>query len=282
VKLANVAGRAALIFAERALDVETASDGLFGSDPQGVFADWDRFSAWAHTVEPGGVPFVRGELGAPVPRPAQVFAIGINYAAHAAEAGYPADSLPVTFTKFPTCIVGPDVVVELPRGSVDWEVELVVAVSRRAEHVSRDDAWNYVAGFTVGQDLSERQSQLAGTNPQFSLAKSFPGFGPTGPWLVTTDEFSDPNDLAIGCALTGESMQASRTSRMIYDVPELIARLSSVCPLLPGDLIFSGTPEGIGNRRTPQRFIGPEDTLRSEIEGIGWMEQSFVEAPVRV
>lgn len=282
MKLANVAGRAALIFAERALDVETASDGLFGSDPQGVFADWDRFSAWAHTVEPGGVPFARGELEAPVPRPAQVFAIGINYAAHAAEAGYPADSLPVTFTKFPTCIVGPDVVVELPRGSVDWEVELVVAISLRAEHVSRDDAWNYVAGYMVGQDLSERQSQLAGTNPQFSLAKSFPGFGPTGPWLVTTDEFSDPDDLAIGCSLTGETMQTSRTSRMIYDVPELIARLSSVCPLLPGDLIFSGTPEGIGNRRTPQRFIGPEDTLRSEIEGIGWMEQSFVEAPERV
>ena len=191
-----------------------------------------------------------------MPRPRQVFAIGLNYAEHAAEAGYPPDSMPVTFTKFPSSIVGPDAVVELPEGHVDWEVELVVVIGREAHKVDRESAWDHVAGLTIGQDLSERITQLQGSAPQFSLGKSFPGFGPTGPWLVTPDEFADTDDLAISCSLSGEGMQSSRTSMMLYDVPELLVRLSAVCPLLPGDIIFSGTPSGIGNRRTPPRFIG--------------------------
>jgi 2-keto-4-pentenoate hydratase/2-oxohepta-3-ene-1,7-dioic acid hydratase in catechol pathway len=139
----------------------------------------------------------------------------------------------------------------------------------------REEAWDHVAGLTIGQDLSERIMQLQGTFPQFSLGKSYPGFGPTGPWLVTPDEFADRDDLAISCSLSGEQMQSSRTSMMLYDVPELLVRLSAVCPLLPGDLIFSGTPSGIGNRRTPPRFIGPDDVLVSEIEGIGTLTTRF-------
>jgi 2-keto-4-pentenoate hydratase/2-oxohepta-3-ene-1,7-dioic acid hydratase in catechol pathway len=204
-----------------------------------------------------------------------VFAIGLNYAEHAAEAGYPPDSMPVTFTKFPSSIVGPDAVVELPEGNVDWEVELVVVIGREAHRVDRERAWDHVAGLTIGQDLSERVTQLQGSVPQFSLGKSFPGFGPTGPWLVTPDELTDRDDLAISCTLSGEGMQASRTSMMLYDVPELLVRLSAVCPLLPGDIIFSGTPSGIGNRRTPPRFIGPADVLVSEIEGIGTLTTRF-------
>ncbi len=219
--------------------------------------------------------FEASELGAPVPRPRQVFAIGLNYAEHAAEAGYPPDAMPVTFTKFPSSIVGPDHVVELPEGHVDWEVELVVVIGKAAHKVDRESAWDHVAGLTIGQDLSERITQLQGAAPQFSLGKSFPGFGPTGPWLVTPDEFADRDDLAISCALSGEGMQSSRTSMMLYDVPELLVRLSAVCPLLPGDIIFSGTPSGIGNRRTPQRFIGADDVLVSRIEGIGELETRF-------
>jgi 2-keto-4-pentenoate hydratase/2-oxohepta-3-ene-1,7-dioic acid hydratase in catechol pathway len=279
MKLANIDGRAALVFTsngdELALDVETASDGKWSSDPQAVYADWDGFVAWAATVEPGGVAFDRGTLGAPVPRPAQVFAIGINYAEHAAESGYPAGSLPITFTKFPSSLTGPYAEVELPPGSVDWEVELVVVIGRGGKNVSREDAWNHVAGLTVGQDLSEREAQNAGAKPQYSLAKSHTGFGPTGPWLVTTDEFENPNDLAIQSTLTGEVMQSSRTSNMIYSVPDLLFELSSVCELYPGDIIFSGTPAGVGNARTPKRFIGPADDLLSEIEGIGSIHQTF-------
>jgi 2-keto-4-pentenoate hydratase/2-oxohepta-3-ene-1,7-dioic acid hydratase in catechol pathway len=275
MKLANLNGRSTLIFDDLALDVETASQGVWSSDPQGVYSDWAAFSAWARTVPAGGAAFDRADLGAPVPRPRQVFAIGVNYAEHAAESGYPAGSLPITFTKFPSSLTGPDAQVELPPGSVDWEVELVIVLGTGGKNVSREDAWKHVAGLTVGQDLSEREAQNAGAKPQYSLAKSHTGFGPTGPWLVTTDEFEDPDDLAIQSTLSGEVMQSSRTSKMIYNVPDLLFELSKVCELFPGDIIFSGTPEGVGNARTPKRFIGPDDDLRSEIEGIGYIHQTF-------
>lgn len=280
MRIGNVAGRAVLVLGDNgAIDVATASGGRFGPDPQSLFDDWTAFADWASTVPDASpeasVPFDVADLGAPVPCPRQVFAIGLNYAEHAAEAGYPPDSMPVTFTKFPSSIVGPDAVVALPEGHVDWEVELVVVIGREAHKATRETAWDHVAGLTIGQDLSERITQLQGSAPQFSLGKSFPGFGPTGPWLVTPDEFADRDDLAISCALSGEGMQSSRTSMMLYDVPELLVRLSAVCPLLPGDIIFSGTPSGIGNRRTPQRFIGPDDVLVSEIEGIGTLTTRF-------
>ena len=280
MKLANLAGRLNVILGDNALDVEQASEGLFGADPQAVYERWQDFVDWVESAPPRGArPFDLANLGPPVPKPAQIFAIGVNYAEHAAEAGYPPDSMPVTFTKFPTCLTGPSAVVELPSDSVDWEVELVVAISKRAERVQRAQAWDHVAGLTIGQDLSERQVQMAGTKPQFSLGKSFPGFGPSGPWLVTPDELHDPNDLAIGCTLSGEVVQNSRTSRMIYDIADLIERLSSVCPLLPGDLIFTGTPAGVGNARTPKRFIRSDDVLISSIEGIGSMTTRFNSPP---
>ena len=281
MKLANLGGRAVLIQRDGAsnhgaIDVETASNGRFGPEISPLFHEWDAFVAWAEGVPAeGAVEFDPADLAAPVPRPRQVFAIGLNYAEHAAEAGYPPGSMPVTFTKFPSSIVGPDAVVELPEGNVDWEVELVVVIGREAHKVDRESAWDHVAGLTIGQDISERITQMQGSAPQFSLGKSYPGFGPTGPWLVTPDEFADKDDLAIACSLSGEQMQSSRTSMMLYDVPELLVRLSAVCRLLPGDIIFSGTPSGIGNRRTPQRFIGPDDVLVSEIEGIGTLTTRF-------
>jgi 2-keto-4-pentenoate hydratase/2-oxohepta-3-ene-1,7-dioic acid hydratase in catechol pathway len=281
MRLANVAGRAVLVTGlGEGVDVERASDGLFGPDPQTVLEDWASFAAWASTApnEPD-VRFSPDELGPPVPRPPQVFAIGVNYREHADEAGYPPDSAPVTFTKFPSCLIGPDAVVELPTETVDWEVELVVAIGRRARRIRREDAWQHVAGLTVGQDLSERVSQAAGSKPQYSLAKSHEGFGPIGPWLVTPDELPNPDDLAISCGIRGEALQDSRTSRMIYDVPELLVRLSAICTLLPGDLIFSGTPAGVGNARTPKRFLTPQDELISEIEGIGTIRTRFTAPP---
>ena len=280
MRLANLAGRAVLVLGDDgAIDIAGASDNRFGPDPQSLFDDWAAFADWAWALEGADAAasdsFAIEELGAPVPHPRQVFAIGLNYAEHAAEAGYPPDSMPVTFTKFPSSIVGPDAVVALPEGNVDWEVELVVVIGREAHKLDRESAWDHVAGLTIGQDISERITQMQGSAPQFSLGKSFPGFGPTGPWLVTPDEFADRDDLAISCSLSGEGMQSSRTSMMLYDVPELLVRLSAVCRLLPGDIIFSGTPSGIGNRRTPQRFIGPDDVLVSQIEGIGTLTTRF-------
>jgi 2-keto-4-pentenoate hydratase/2-oxohepta-3-ene-1,7-dioic acid hydratase in catechol pathway len=276
VRIANVEGRLVLVTPEEtAVDVATASDGRFGPDPMSALEDWEAFTDWASTMPGPGGAFDPGELGPPVPRPPQVFAIGVNYREHADEAGYPPGSLPVTFTKFPSSLTGPDAVVALPEGNVDWEVELVVAIGRGGHLIDRELAWNHIAGLTIGQDLSERVAQLEGTRPQFSLAKSHPGFSPTGPWLVSVDEFEDPGDLAISCSLDGEVMQDSRTSRMIYDIPELIARLSAVVSLLPGDLIFTGTPSGIGNARTPKRFLHAGQALVSTIEGIGQITTRF-------
>ncbi|MEN2739963.1 fumarylacetoacetate hydrolase family protein [Microbacterium sp. X-17] len=279
MRLANLDGRSTVVHADgTATDVATASEGRFGPDPMAAFSEWEAFRSWASTLDGvGPVAVDPARLGPPVPRPPQVFAIGVNYREHADEAGYPPDSLPVTFTKFPSSLTGADATVELPDGDVDWEVELVVAIGVGGHRIPRDEAWPRIAGVTVGQDLSERAAQLEGTRPQFSLAKSHPGFSPTGPWLVTPDELADPADLAISCALDGEVLQDSRTSRMIYDLPELVARLSAVVTLLPGDLIFTGTPSGIGNARTPKRFLRAGETLVSTIEGVGSITTRFTE-----
>jgi 2-keto-4-pentenoate hydratase/2-oxohepta-3-ene-1,7-dioic acid hydratase in catechol pathway len=221
-------------------------------------------------------------LGSPAPAPRQLFAIGLNYDEHAVESGYRTpDTEPPVFTKFSTCITGPYGDVELPPGgNTDWEVELVAVIGRPARNVDAADAWSYVAGLSVGQDISERVLQMAAPAPQFSLAKSFPNFGPIGPCLVTVDEFERPDDLELGCTINGETMQKARTSEMIFSVPQLIARLSAVLPLLPGDVIFTGTPAGVGLGREPQRWLAPGDELASYVAGIGQMRQTFVAAPI--
>jgi 2-keto-4-pentenoate hydratase/2-oxohepta-3-ene-1,7-dioic acid hydratase in catechol pathway len=267
------------------VDVEKASEGRFGPDPQAVYQDWDAFRAWENGVDLGSssitvTKFDPADLGAPAPVPAQVFGIGLNYRAHAAESGLAApDGLPPVFTKFRSALSGPVSTVTLPEGGhTDWEVELVVVIGRRAERVLAADAWSHVAGLTVGQDLSERIGQLAGPAPQFSLAKSHPGFAPTGPWLVTADELADPDDLELSCAIDGETVQHARTSDLIFSVPALIEGLSRVIPLLAGDVIFTGTPSGVGMGRTPQRFLRHGEELVSGITGIGELRQRFVDA----
>src|SRR4051812_38471578 len=209
MKIANLNGRLVVIHGALALDVAEASDGRFDADPQAVFERWDEFAAWAQNPGGSASEFDPAALGAPVPRPRQVFGIGINYADHAAESGSEKPTFPPTFTKFPTCIAGPNDVVELPSEFVDWEVELVAVIGRHAHRVSEADGWSHVAGLTIGQDLSERMVQLRPPVPQFSLGKSYPRFGPMGPWIVTVDEFANPDDLAIGCNVSGEEMQKS-------------------------------------------------------------------------
>ncbi len=279
MKIANVSGRLTLVREEGGIDVQTASGGRFGPDPQAIYSQWTTFREWADHAPPGAAtPIDNDELGPPAPGPAQVFAIGMNYRDHAAETGLDVPASPATFTKFPTCITAPFAYVVLPSEVVDWEVELVVVIGVRAYQVSQASAWDHVAGVTVGQDLSERIVQFAGGG-QFSLGKSFPGFGPTGPWLVTPDELGDPDDLELGCSVDGQEVQKSRTSQLIFGVPELIARLSAVLPLLPGDLIFTGTPAGIGATRQPAQFLRPGQILTSYIEGVGTMANRLIAAP---
>ncbi|MFF8899949.1 fumarylacetoacetate hydrolase family protein [Streptomyces lydicus] len=270
-------GRMCLVTGENVIDVERASAGRFPADPLAVFERWPEFVEWAEGTTDGPAAPV-GPAGAPSPAPRQVFAIGLNYRDHAEESGLGLPDSPATFTKFVTSLTGPQTQLRLPSEFVDWEAELVVVIGRRTERVMAEDAWRHVAGLTVGQDFSERMVQSAGPVPQFSLGKSFPGFAPTGPVLVTADEFTDPDDLEIECLINGESVQKSRTSSMVFGVGELMARLSAVCPLLPGDLIFTGTPAGVGAARTPRRFLRPGDEVVTRIEGIGRLRQSCIRA----
>jgi 2-keto-4-pentenoate hydratase/2-oxohepta-3-ene-1,7-dioic acid hydratase in catechol pathway len=184
VRTANLAGRLVLVTPDgtRALDVQRASAGRFAADPQAVYDQWPEFAAWAAGTDLSPAePFAAEDLGAPAPAPRQVLAIGLNYAEHAAESGFDVPDEPtVMFTKWQSCLAGPVTQVELPDGGhTDWEVELVVVIGRRAFRIAEGDAWDYVAGLTAGQDISERILQSAGPSPQFSLAKSLPGFGPT-------------------------------------------------------------------------------------------------------
>jgi 2-keto-4-pentenoate hydratase/2-oxohepta-3-ene-1,7-dioic acid hydratase in catechol pathway len=277
MRVARVSGRLSVLVDGGAVDVESASGGRFPADPDDVMPQWDELREWAAGYGGGEVvPYTPGDLGAPLLRPAQVFGIGLNYRDHAAESGVGVPAAPAVFTKFRTCLTGPYDAVRLPSGQVDWEVELVVVIGRRAEQVTEEHAWSYVAGVTVGQDLSERSVQLAGPVPQFSLGKSFPGFGPFGPAIVTPDELADPDDLELACFLDDEVLQKGRTRDMVFSVPELVARLSAVCPLLPGDLIFTGTPPGVGMARRPPRFLTAGTTLVSTVENVGELRNLLV------
>jgi 2-keto-4-pentenoate hydratase/2-oxohepta-3-ene-1,7-dioic acid hydratase in catechol pathway len=275
VKIANLDGRAALVLGDQVADVATASDGRFGPDPMALFDDWDAFTSFAAGVTTGTGPLDQAALANPVPRPRQVFAIGLNYRSHAEESGMAIPEVPATFTKFPASLSGPFDPVEIVGGSVDWEVELVAVIGRRADRVAEADGWAHVGGLTVGQDISDRHLQFA-AGMQFSLGKSRRGYGPMGPWLVTPDELPDPDDLALGCSVDGETVQDARSGDLIFGIPRLVAELSAVLPLLPGDVIFTGTPAGVGMTRQPARSLQPGQLLESWIEGIGTIRNRCV------
>jgi 2-keto-4-pentenoate hydratase/2-oxohepta-3-ene-1,7-dioic acid hydratase in catechol pathway len=281
MRIARIDSRPVLIFDDGIVDIARASGGRFGPDPMAPFRDWPAFTDWAAAITQVDEPLGDRVLQNPIPHPTQVFGIGANYHDHIAEAGAKTPEAPLVFTKFPTCLTGPFDPIPIPVHTVDWEVELVVVIGVRAEHVRSGEAWHHVAGLTVGQDISDRALQFEGQAPQFSMGKSYPGFGPLGPCVVTPDEVADPDNLELGCALDGEVMQCARTGDLIFGIPELIERLSTVCPLLPGDLIFTGTPAGVGVFRKPPVFLQPGQQLTSWVEGIGELRNPTTDAPRR-
>ena len=275
MKIANLEGRLALVLDDGVADVATTSAGRFGPDPMSAYDEWLAFVEWAAGVtEPTG-PLDESRLGCPVPEPRQVFAIGLNYRSHAEESGMAVPDVPATFTKFPASLSGPFDDIEIVGDTIDWEVELVVVMGTRADRVAEGDAWSHIAGLTVGQDISDRTLQFA-AGMQFSLGKSRRGYGPLGPWMVTIDEVPDPDDLGLGCRVDGETVQDARTSDLIFGIGRLVAELSAVLPLLPGDIIFTGTPAGVGMARTPPRALQRGQVLESWIEGIGTIRNTCV------
>lgn len=280
MRIANVRGRAVLVTGNSSgIDISESSHGMFPSRVEALVEQWDRFVDWAASRDPATSTderrFTLSDLDPVVANPPQVFAIGLNYAPHKDESGFASADEPVIFTKFASSLAGACSTVGLSSSAVDWEAELVVVIARRGRDIAATDAWGHIAGLTVGQDLSDRAHQFAGTPPQFSMAKSFRGYAPIGPWLVTPDELPDPDDLEIGCAVNGRIVQRDRTSNMILDVPGIVERISGVVELRPGDLIFTGTPAGVGMGADPPTFLRPGDELVTWASGIGQIRQTF-------
>jgi len=280
LELVNREGRAGLVVDGRVVDVARRSEGRFGVDPMEALARWEELGAWASglSADDGDPVLEPAELGPCVPRPRSVFAIGLNYRDHAAEAGLERPDAPMVFTKFPSCLSGPRADIPLTSDRVDFEVELVVVMGREARRLPAARALDAVAGFCVGQDVSDRRLQFRDRPPQFCLGKSADGFGPIGPAVVSLDALRDPGDLAITCDVNGERMQDSRTRELLFPVPELVEEVSRWCRLAPGDLIFTGTPAGVGSVRDPRRYLAPGDVVESGIEGLGRLVNRCVAA----
>jgi len=219
------------------------------------------------------------ELLPPVACPRKVLGIGLNYRAHAAEGGAAVPEVQFWFNKQNSCINGPYAPVHMPKVSsyLDYEGELVVVIGRRARHVSRERAIDHVAGYMVGNDVSVRDWQRR--SPTTTLGKSFDTHGPIGPWITTRDEVTDPGALQLRTWVNGEQRQATSTKDMVFSVPEMIEHLSTAFTLEPGDLLFTGTPDGVGLLMKPPRFLNVGDRVRVEIEGLGAIENEVVAEP---
>lgn len=279
MRLAVVSGRATLLTESGPVDVEAESAGRFPADPARLYADWTAFRDWAETrrAAPASAQLpTRSALGPVSPRPAQIFAIGLNFVDHAAESGFAVPEAPIVFTKFASSLAGPFEDLALSGDSVDWEVELVAVIGRGGRDIPAADALDHIAGFTIGQDYSDRDVQFLGAPAQFSLGKSFPGFAPLGPVLVSPHEMSAPEDTVLECVVDGEVVQSAPLSDLIFSIPELVERLSAVVTLMPGDLVFTGTPPGVGFGRSPRRYLRRGEVVRSSITGIGAIEQVCV------
>ena len=227
------------------------------------------------------LPAVTGRTGAPVARPGKVVCIGLNYSDHAAETGAATPERPVMFMKDPSTVVGPYDEVFIPRGSVktDWEVELGIVIGATARYLgSPEAALDVVAGYTISHDVSERAFQLE-LSPQWDLGKSCETFNPLGPWLVTADEVPDPQRLGLRLEVNGSKRQDGTTSDMIFEVGYLIWYLSQYMVLEPGDVVNTGTPAGVALGLPDHPYLRAGDSVRLEIDGLGWAEQRFITAP---
>jgi 2-keto-4-pentenoate hydratase/2-oxohepta-3-ene-1,7-dioic acid hydratase in catechol pathway len=230
-------------------------------------------------IDPATLPVIHGEprIGPCVAQVSKFICVGLNYSDHAAETGSPIPTEPILFHKATSCIVGPNDEVMLPKDSVktDWEVELGIVIGSRASYVEESAALAYVAGFCVINDVSEREFQLE-RQGQWTKGKGCDTFGPIGPWLVTADEVPDLSNLAMSCDVNGERRQSGSTRTMIFNVPFIVSYISRFMTLLPGDVIATGTPPGVGLGMKPPQYLKAGDEVRLSIEGLGEQRQQVV------
>ena len=274
LRLANLKGRAQFIVGDiaspRAIDVAVASKNSLSADPMLCFAHWDSLKKLAATLDTSaGTPVAIADLSCPVPQPRQMFAVGLNYRQHAAEMGSPLPPLPLVFAKFQSSLNSPTGNIEILSDTVDYESELVIIIGKGGRHIDEAVAWNHVAGLCAGQDVSDRGLQYMGSPPQFSLGKSRVGYSPIGPWVTDMSNNDKRDDLQLGCTVNGEQRQNTRTSDMIFGIAHIVSYMSTIVELFPGDVIYTGSPFGVGHGRKPQLYLKPGDVVETTLEGVG-------------
>ena len=274
-KLGSNSGRAIFIKDDKYYDVNTISNGDISSNSLKALSDTEKLSQLyinLNDYEPSG-NLSDINLDPPI-IPTNVFAVGLNYKKHAEESNLEIPPFPMIFTKHSTCISGPKSDICMKSDMVDYEAELVFVIGKGGKDISKEDAWQHVAGLCVGQDISDRPVQFHPTPPQFNLGKSFDTFGPIGPYLVSTDLFDNKESLKLQCWVNDELRQETLTNDLIFDIPYLISYISEFITLNTGDVIFTGTPEGVG--ATQGKFLKDGDILKTTIEGIGTLENKCV------
>lgn len=274
LRLANLKGRAQFIVGDiaspRAIDVAVASKNSLSADPMLCFAHWDSLKKLAATLDiSAGTHVAIADLSCPVPQPRQMFAVGLNYRQHAAEMGSPLPPLPLVFAKFQSSLNSPTGNIEILSDTVDYESELVIIIGKGGRHIDEAAAWDHIAGLCAGQDVSDRGLQYMGTPPQFSLGKSRVGYSPIGPWVTDMTNNDKRDDLQLGCTVNGEQRQNTQTSDMIFGIAHIVAYMSTIVELFPGDVIYTGSPFGVGHGRKPQVYLKPGDVVETTLEGVG-------------
>ena len=274
-KLGSNSGKAIFIKDDKYYDLNLISNGDISSNSIEALSDTDKLNqlyAKLTDYEPSG-NLSDINLGPPL-IPKNVFAVGLNYKKHAEESNLELPPFPMIFTKHSTCITGPKSDICMKSDMVDYEAELVFVIGKGGKDISKEDAWDHVAGLCAGQDISDRPVQFHATPPQFNLGKSFDTFGPIGPYIVSTDLFNDKESLKLQCWVNDELRQETQTDDLIFDIPYLISYISEFITLNTGDVIFTGTPEGVG--ATQGKFLKDGDILKTTIEDIGTLENKCV------
>ncbi|WP_439681074.1 fumarylacetoacetate hydrolase family protein [Embleya sp. MST-111070] len=288
MRFANVNGRSTLVTGRATgIDLARAAGDESLADPGTALSRWEEVTARTAGLDHGSPPpgasvtWSENDLLCPSPAPGQIICIGLNYVSHALESRLAIPEHPFVFAKFASSLAAPFGPVTIADDTVDWEAEVVVVIGRTAHRVLESEAWSHVAGITAGQDISDRSVQnRLGVNSQPTLGKSRPGYGPVGPFIVTPDEFDDRDDIGITCTVNGERVQSGSTGDLIFGIPKVIAYLSDIVVLRPGDLIFTGTPSGVGIGRTPARFLRDGDVLETTVEGVGTMRHEARTRPL--
>ena len=281
LRLASVDSRAHIVVSATAthcdvIDVARASNDSLPSDPMACFARWDDLRALASKASVASTNIPLERLDCPVPRPRQMFAVGLNYKRHAEEMGSPIPSQPLIFAKFQSSLNAPFAEIQIVGDTVDYESEVVVVIGSGGRNISQSTAWDHVAGLCAGQDVSDRKLQYAGTPPQFSMGKSRTGFSPIGPWVADMAGVEERNALRIGCSVNGEQRQDTVITDMIFSIDQIVSYLSSICELYPGDIIYTGSPAGVGHGFKPPVYLKSGDVVETTLEGVGTMRHRFV------